>query len=183
MLSLVFMLGSLGCAGPPIDWDNNLAVFAESKDPKLNDDNILSVGETSPLISEAKDKKSVEEADNYTQASLEWGKNQTIQCVTVKAGPGDLEFFEVQYQDDEGNWHTVGSARNHVREEYRLKLNAPIHTRKLRLKVPKKWDSRRIGGAKRRTRGEGGAEVNIYKKIRDIGVYPPLPPEKTATAQ
>ena len=174
MLSLFTTLGYLGCSSATVQWDKNLAIYASSKDSKFHDDNLYTAGETAPLISEAKDQKSVEEADAYTQATLEWGKPQQIQGIIVKAEPGQLEFFEIQYQDDEGNWQTIRRVSDHYREDLKHAMREPVYTRKLRLKVPRVWESRRVGGQKRRTRGEGGAPPASYKKIREIEVYPPL---------
>lgn len=181
-LILVSTLGCMGSTSSNVKWSEDIAVYAESKDPKLNDHNIYSAGETSPLLSEAMDEASQQEADKYTQATLEWGQPQTIQRVIVKADPGELEFFEVQYQDEAGDWQTLREVKNHIKDEYKLDLREPIQTRKLRLKVPKEWDSRRMTGQKRRTRGEGGAPVAAFKKIRDIEVYYALPSSEPAVA-
>ena len=43
ILGLVSTLGCLGPSGPPIQWSQNIAPFAEGQDPKLNDDNTFSV--------------------------------------------------------------------------------------------------------------------------------------------
>jgi hypothetical protein len=181
MLGLVSMLGCLGPSGPPIQWSRNIAPFAECQDPKLNDDNIHSVGETSRLIIERTTRLSradQEEEENFTQATLRWAKPQPIQRIVVIADKGKLEFFEVQVVDESGDWKTIRSVKNHYQDQFKLQLPEPIHTHRLRLKVPKKWESRRVGGQKRRTRGEGGREVDIFKPIRDVQVYYALPPEE-----
>ena len=183
MLGLVSMLGCLGPSGPPIQWSRNIAPFAECQDPKLNDDNIHSVGETSRLIIERTTRLSradQEEEENFTQATLRWGKPQPIQRIVVIADKGKLEFFKVQVTDESGEWKTIRDVQNHFRDQYKLQLPEPIHAERLRLKVPKKWESRRLGGQKRSTRGEGGAEVDIFKQIRDIQVFYALPPEEPA---
>ena len=125
-------------------------------------------------------KEDQEEEENFTQATLKWAKPQPVQRIVVVADKGKLEFFEVQVGDESGEWKTIRSVKNHYQDQYKLQLPEPIHTQKLRLKVPKKWESRRVGGQKRRTRGEGGAEVDIFKPIRDIQVYYALPPEEPA---
>ena len=107
ILCSVSFLGCLSIGGSSVTWSENIAVFAGSKDSKLNDDNIHSVGETQPLIAEAGDKASIQESDRYTQALLEWGKPQKIQRVIIKAAVGDLEFFDVQYRNAEGEWKTI----------------------------------------------------------------------------
>jgi hypothetical protein len=181
MLGLVSMLGCLGPSGPPIQWSRNIAPFAECQDPKLNDDNIHSVGETSRLIIERTTRLSradQEEEENFTQATLTWAKPQPVQRIIVVADKGKLEFFEVQVVDESGDWKTIRSVKNHYQDQFKLQLPEPIHTHRLRLKVPKKWESRRVGGQKRRTRGEGGREVDIFKPIRDVQVYYALPPEE-----
>lgn len=183
MLGLVSMLGCLGPSGPPIQWSRNIAPFAECQDPKLNDDNIHSVGETSRLIIERTTRLSradQEEEENFTQATLRWAKPQPIQRIVVIADKGKLEFFKVQVTDESGEWKTIRDVQNHFRDQYKLQLPEPIHAERLRLKVPKKWESRRLGGQKRSTRGEGGAEVDIFKQIRDIQVFYALPPEEPA---
>jgi hypothetical protein len=186
MLSLVSMLGCLGSSGPPVQWSKNIAIFAKCQDTKLNDDNTYTVGETSRLVIEKTGritKEDQEEEENFTQATLEWAKPQPVQRIIVVADKGDLEFFKIQVGDEEGNWETIKAVTNHFQDQYKYQLPEPIHTQKLRLKVPKKWESRRMGGQKRKTRGEGGAEVGIFKKIRDIQVYYALPPEEPATGQ
>ena len=183
MLGLVSMLGCLGPSGPPIQWSRNIAPFAECQDPKLNDDNIHSVGETSRLIIERTTRLSradQEEEENFTQATLRWAKPQPIQRIVVIADKGKLEFFKVQVTDESGEWKTIRDVQNHFRDQYKLQLPEPIHTERLRLKVPKKWESRRLGGQKRSTRGEGGSEVDIFKSVRDIQVFYALPPEEPA---
>ena len=183
MLGLVSMLGCLGPSGPPIQWSRNIAPFAECQDPKLNDDNIHSVGETSRLIIERTTRLSLadqEEEENFTQATLRWAKPQPIQRIVVIADKGKLEFFKVQVTDESGEWKTIRDVQNHFRDQYTLQLPEPIHAERLRLKVPKKWESRRLGGQKRSTRGEGGSEVDIFKSIRDIQVFHALPPEEPA---
>ena len=183
ILGLVSTLGCLGSSGPPIQWSRNIAPFADCQDVKLNDDNIHSVGETSRLIIEKTTmltKADQEEEENFTQATLTWAKPQPVQRIVVVADKGKLEFFEVQVVDESGEWKTIRSVKNHYQDQFKLNLPEPIHTQKLRLKVPKKWESRRVGGQKRRTRGEGGAEVDIFKPIRDIQVYYALPPEEVA---
>jgi hypothetical protein len=182
ILCSVSFLGCLSIGGSSVTWSENIAVFAGSKDSKLNDDNIHSVGETQPLIAEAGDKASIQESDRYTQALLEWGKPQKIQRVIIKAAVGDLEFFDVQYRNAEGEWKTIKEVKNNLRTEYKFTLSNPISTRKLRLKVPRQWDSRRVGGQKRATRGETGAPMGSYKKIREIEVYYALSPEEIAEA-
>ena len=186
ILGLVSTLGCLGASGPPIQWSRNIAPFAECQDPKLNDDNTFSVGETSRLIIEKQTrltKEDQEEEENFTQATLTWAKPQPVQRIVVVADKGKLEFFEVQVVDESGAWKTIRSVKNHFQDQYKLQLPEPVHTQRLRLKVPKKWESRRVGGQKRRTRGDGGAEVNIFKPIRDIQVFYALPPEEPATGE
>lgn len=183
LFSLVSLLGCMKGGGAKVQWSENIAVYASSHDTKLHDDNIHSEGETARLISDAQDEASQLEADKYNQATLEWGKSQPIQRVIIKADPGQLEFFEIQYLDEEGKWHTIKDVQNHVKDVYKLDLGEPVYTRKLRLKVPNKWDSRSMTGAKRRTRGEGGSEVVVFKKIREIEVYYALKPGETPQTQ
>jgi hypothetical protein len=182
MLSLISAIGCLSSTSS-VKWSENIALYAESRDSKLNDDNVNSVGETGPFISNAKDQKSEEEADKYSQAVLEWKKPQQVQRVVVKANPGDLEFFDIQYQDDQENWQTLQSVKNHIKEEYKFELKQPITTYKLRLKVPRQWESRLMTGEKRRAKTEGGGPAGSFKKIREFEVYYALPPETTPVAQ
>ena len=183
IMMLVSTSGCLGPSGPPIQWSRNIAPFAKCQDSKLNDDNTHSVGETSRLIIEKTGvltKEDQEEEENFTQATLEWAKPQPVQRIVIVADKGELEFFEIQVGNEADDWRTIKSVKNHFQDQYKFQLPEPIHTRRLRLKVPKKWESRRVGGQKRRTRGEGGAEVNIFKPIRDIQVFYALPPEESA---
>jgi hypothetical protein len=185
-LVILMMASSLGCLSSStssVTWSKNLAVFASSRDSKFHDDNYFSEGETTPVMADPKDPNSYEEADKFSQALLEWGRPQEIQRVIIKAREGELEFFEIQYQDDAGKWHTVRSVKNNLRIEYKADLKEPIHTRKLRLKIPRAWDSRRVGGEKRRSRGEGGAPAGRYRKIQEIEVYHALPPEEPAVSE
>jgi len=179
LFGLVPLVGCLG-GGPKIEWSRNMAVYASSHDSKIHDDNIFSEGETARFISEERDEAAQAEADKYNQATLEWGKPQTVQRIVIKADPGQLEFFEIQYVDAEGKWHTLKNVENHIKDVYKLDLGSPIQTTKLRLKVPNKWDSRMMGGAKRRTRGEGGSEVVAFKKIREIEVYHAVEPSASS---
>jgi hypothetical protein len=183
MLSLVSAIGCMGSSSSSVKWSENIALYAESRDSKLNDANINSVGETSPFISDVKNQKSEEEADKYSQALLEWKKPQKVQRVIVKANPGDLEFFAIQYQDDQENWQTLQSVQNNVKEEYKFELKQPVTTYKLRLKVPRQWESRQKGGEKRRQKKEGGGPAGSFKKIREFEVYYALPPETTPAVQ
>ncbi|MCZ6677064.1 MAG: hypothetical protein O7E52_07415 [Candidatus Poribacteria bacterium] len=184
--SVLLVAGCIGGSTSGITWSDNIAVYAASKDSKLNDDNINSVGETSALVEEARDEKSVAESDKYTEALLEWGKPQTIQKIIIKADVGELEFFDIEYQGDNGKWQTIRRVKDHVKPEYKVQFKKPITTRKLRLKVPRKWESRRMGGQKRsrvRSGRFGGTQSLFYKKIRDIEVYYALPASEAAATQ
>jgi hypothetical protein len=118
------------------------------------------------------------ESDKYTEVVLKWRQPQTIQQVVVKAEPGQLEFFAAQYMNEEEKWITVKEVRDNIRPVYRFTLNNPIVTTQFRLKVPRRWDSRRVGGQKRSTRGETGAPTaQEYKEIQEIELYYALPPD------
>jgi len=180
-ITLCGLIGLSGCilsSNPGYNWSKNIAIQATSRDTKFHDDNIHTQGETGPILEDEKDEASQMESDNYTEAVLEWRKPQTIQQVVVKAQEGQLEFFAVQYMNEEGTWETVKEVRDNLREVYRFTLKEPIVTTKFRLKVPRRWDSRRVGGQKRSTRGETGApSANEYKKIQEIELYYALPPD------
>lgn len=180
-ITLWGLIGLSGCilsSNPGYNWSKNIAIQATSRDTKFHDDNIHTQGETGPILEDEKDEASQMESDNYTEAVLEWRKPQTIQQVVVKAQEGQLEFFAVQYMNEEGTWETVKEVRDNLREVYRFTLKEPIVTTKFRLKVPRRWDSRRVGGQKRSTRGETGApSANEYKKIQEIELYYALPPD------
>ena len=181
ILTLCVVIGMSGCilaSNPSYNWSKNIALDASSEDTKFHDDNIHSIGETGPILEDEKDVKSQEESDKFTEAVLKWRQPQTIQQVVVKAEPGQLEFFSVQYMDEEGKWVTVKEVRDNMRPMYRFTLHNPIVTTKFRLKVPRRWDSRRVGGQKRSTRGETGApSAQEYKKIQEIELYYALPPD------
>ena len=181
ILTLCVVVGMSGCvlaSNPALNLSKNIALDAASEDTKYHDDNIYSVGETGPILEDGKDEASQMESDKYTEAVLKWRQPQTIQQVVVKAEPGQLEFFAVQYMNDEEEWITMKEVRDNMRPVYRFTLKDPIVTTKFRLKVPRRWDSRRVGGAKRSTRGETGAPTaQEYKKIQEIEIYYVLPPD------
>jgi hypothetical protein len=181
ILTLCVVIGMSGCilaSNPALNLSKNIALDAASEDTKYHDDNIYSVGETGPILEDGKDEASQMESDKYTEAVLKWRQPQTIQQVVVKAEPGQLEFFAVQYMNDEEEWITMKEVRDNMRPVYRFTLKNPIVTTKFRLKVPRRWDSRRVGGAKRSTRGETGAPTaQEYKKIQEIEIYYVLPPD------
>ena len=176
---LLFAVICTGCilTGQKVIWSENLAIQASSKDEKMNDDNMYTAGETFPLISEKKDKKSVEEADKYTHATLNWIQTQKIEKIVIKADEGQLEFFEALYKDDDGNWKSIRNVRDNLKTAYSINMvGRPIMTKAVRLKIPRRWDSRRVGGQKRRARGETGAPQGTSRKIREIEVYHSISP-------
>ena len=176
---LLFAVICTGCilTGQKVIWSENLAIQASSKDEKMNDDNMYTAGETFHLISEKKDKKSVEEADKYTHATLNWIQTQKIEKIVIKADEGQLEFFEALYKDDDGNWKSIRNVRDNLKTAYSINMvGRPIMTKAVRLKIPRRWDSRRVGGQKRRARGETGAPQGTSRKIREIEVYHSISP-------
>ncbi len=186
-IMLCGLLGLPGCflsSTPSYNWSKNIAMDANSIEPKkFHDDNLWTLDETAPIRGAGRDEASQLDADKYTEAVLEWGKSQPIQHIVVKAPEGELEFFEIQYMNHEGKWVTVKQVRDNLREVYKFTLRQPIMTKKFRLKVPRRWDSRRVGGQKRATRGETGAPTTSeYKKIQEIEIYYALPPETPDTA-
>jgi hypothetical protein len=181
ILTLCVVIGMSGCilaSNPSIKLSKNIALDAESGDTKYHDDNIYSIGETGPILEDGKDEASQIESDKYTEAVLRWRQPQTIQQVVVKAEPGQLEFFAAQYMNEDEEWVTVKEVRDNMRPVYKFTLRNPIVTTRFRLKVPRRWDSRRVGGQKRSTRGETGAPTaQEYKQIQEIEVYYALPPD------
>ena len=174
------LLASCVSTGPKTRWSKNLAIEATSRDPnsRFHDDNIYTEGETGPIIEDEKDKESQLEADKYSEAVLEWLNPQKIQRVVIKADIGEMEYFKVQVLEDGGEWRVLRDVKNHLREKYETSFKEPVMSRKLRLLVPRSWESRRVGGGKRTQRGDGGAPMLTYKKIREIEVYYALPPEE-----
>lgn len=174
-----WMLGLSGCilsSTPSLNWSKNVAVTAASDDPKLHDDNIYTEGATTTIQEDERDVASQREADKFTEAVLSWNTPQTIQHVVIKAKEGQLEFFEIQYMDDNGEWITVKEVRDNMRPEYKFTLKEPIVTKQFRLKVPRRWDSRRVGGESRSRRSETGAPTAAeYRKIQEIELYYALP--------
>ena len=181
ILTLCVVIGMSGCilaSNPALNLSKNIALDATSEDSKYHDDNIYSIGTTGPILEDGKDEASQMESDKYTEAVLRWRQPQTIQQVVVKAEPGQLEFFAAQYMNEEEEWVTIKDVRDNMRPVYKFTLRNPIVTTKFRLKVPRRWDSRRIGGAKRSTRGETGAPTaQEYKEIQEIELYYALPPD------
>ncbi|MDE0186067.1 MAG: hypothetical protein OXP71_11550 [Candidatus Poribacteria bacterium] len=178
ILAMVSCLGCLTSSTSSIRWSENIAMSGTADDPRLNDGNLYSVGETSPIRDDPNNPDSYKEADEYSQAVIQWGRPQQVQRIIVIAKEGQLEFFEIQYEDENGKWKTVRSVRDHLRPEYKYTGKEPMTTRKVRLKVPRRWDSRRVGGEKRRTVTDGGAPVVRNRKIQEIEVYYALPPEE-----
>lgn len=174
-----WILGLSGCilsSTPSLNWSKNVAVVAASDDPKFHDDNIYTEGATTTIQEDARDVASQREADKFTEAVLSWNTPQTIQHVVIKAKEGQLEFFEIQYMDDDGEWVTVKEVRDNMRPEYKFTLKEPIVTKQFRLKVPRRWDSRRVGGQSRSRRSETGAPTAAeYRKIQEIELYYALP--------
>ena len=187
VMALCVVIGLSGCilaSNPSYNWSKNIALDATSEDAKYHDDNMYSVGETGPILEDEKDEASQQESDDYTEAVLKWRNPQTIQQVVVKAEPGQMEFFAAQYIDEDGTWITIKEVRDNMRPVYRFTLRDPIMTTKFRLKVPRRSDSRRVGGQKRSTRGETGApSAGEYKKIQEIELYYALPPPETTEAE
>ena len=171
--------GLSGCilaSNPSLNLSENIAITAASNNPKLHDDNLYTEGETTTIREDATDIASQRESDNFTEAVLSWNIPQTIQHIVIKAKEGQLEFFEIQYMDDAGKWVTVKEVRENMRPEYKVTLTDPVVTKKFRLKVPRRWDSRRVGGQSRSRRAEGGApSAAEYKKIQEIELYYALP--------
>ena len=174
------LLASCVSTGPKVQWSKNLAIEATSRDPnsRFHDDNLYTEGETGPIIEDEKDKASQLEADKNSEAVLEWLNPQKIQRVVIKADIGEMEYFKIQYLDDQGEWQVLRDVKNHIREKYDTRFKEPVMSRKLRLLVPRAWESRRVGGGKRTKRSDGGAPVLTYRKIREIEVYYALPPEE-----
>ena len=181
LFAIIFcwILGLSGCilaSNPSFNRSENVAVTAASTDSKLNDENLYTEGETTTIREDARDIASQQESDNFTEAVLSWNIPQTIQQVVIKAKEGQLEFFEIQYMDDGGKWVTVNQVRDNMRAEYKFTLRDPIVTKKFRLKVPRRWDSRRVGGQSRSKRSETGAPTSAeYRKIQEIELYYALP--------
>lgn len=181
-LFVIVLCGVLGLSGcilsstPSLNWSKNVAVVAMSDDPKFHDDNVYTEGATTSIREDARDIASQRESDNFTEAALSWNIPQTIQHIVIKAKEGQLEFFEIQYMNDEEKWVTVKEVRDNLRTEYKHTLREPIVTKKFRLKVPRRWDSRRIGGQSRSKRSETGAPTATeYRKIQEIELYYALP--------
>ncbi|MDE0089106.1 MAG: hypothetical protein OXU23_25540 [Candidatus Poribacteria bacterium] len=85
--------------------------------------------------------------------------------------------------DDGGKWVTVNQVRDNMRSEYKFTLRNPIITKKFRLKVPRRWDSRRVGGQSRTKRADGGApSATEHRKIQEIELYYALPTPAEASS-
>lgn len=181
LLVLVYccILSLSGCilaSTPSLNWSENVALIAASSDSRLNDDNMYTQGQTSTIREDARDFASQQEADNFTEALLSWNIPQTIQQVVIKAKEGQLEFFEIQFMNDEGEWTTIKEVRDNMRPVYKYTLGKPIMTKKFRLKVPRRWDSRHVGGQSRSRRSETGAPTMAeFRKIQEIELFYALP--------
>ncbi len=186
-LILFVMLGLSGCflsSTPSLNWSENIAITAAGTDPKFHDDNIYTEGETNNIREEAKNRSLQDEADNFTEAVLSWNVPQTIQHIVIKAQEGQLEFFQIQYMDDDDKWVTVKEVRDNMRPVYKYTLGSPVMTNKFRLKVPRRWDSRRVGGQSRYKRSETGAPTAAeFRKIQEIEIYYAVPTTDTSLMQ
>ncbi len=173
------LLGLSGCvlsSSPSLSWSKNIAIMAASKNSKFHDDNLYTEGKTSTIREDARSAASQAESDGFTEAVLTWNVPQAIQHIVVKAKEGQLEFFQIEYMDEEGEWVTVKEVRENMRPVYKYTLRDPVITKKFRLKVPRRWDSRRVGGSSRSKRTETGAPTTAeYKKIQEIELYYALP--------
>lgn len=187
VLVLCVLLGFSGCilsSTPSLNWSENIAISAAGTDPKFHDDNLYTEGETSTIREDAKDRASQDEADKFTEAVLSWNVPQTIQRIVITAKEGQLEFFHIQYMDEDGKWINVKDVRDHMRPTYRYTFRDPVVTTKFRLKVPRRWDSRHVGGQSRYKRSETGAPTGAeYKKIQEIALYYALPTSDAAPIQ
>ena len=187
IIILCVMLGLSGCilsSTPSLNWSKNIAISASGTDPKFHDDNIYTEGETSNILENEKDRTSQEEADKFTEAVLSWNSPQTIQRIVIKAKEGQLEFFHIQYMGEDGKWITVKDVRDNMRPIYRYTLGKPVMTNKFRLKVPRRWDSRHVGGQSRYKRSETGAPTAAeFRKIQEIELYYALPTSDAAPSQ
>lgn len=184
---LCVILALSGCflsSTPSLNWSENIAIVAAGSDSKFHDDNVYTEGETTTIRENAQDRSSQDEADNFTEAILSWNIPQTIQRVVIKAKEGQLEFFQIQYMGEDGKWVTLKDVRDNLRPIYRYTLGKPVVTNKFRLKVPRRWESRRVGGESRYKRSETGAPTGAeYRKIQEIELYYALPTTDAAPMQ
>lgn len=173
------LLGLSGCflsSTPSLNWSENIAITAAGSDSKFHDDNIYTEGETTNIRENARDISSQEEAEKFTEAVLSWNVPQEIQHIVIKAEEGQLEVFQIQYMDGDGEWVTVKDVRDNLRPVYKYTLRSPVSTNRFRLKVPRRWDSRYVGGQSRHKRGETGAPTAAeYRKIQEIELYYAMP--------
>ncbi len=183
VIFLCMLVGMSGCvlsSSPSLNWSENVAIRAASKDSKFHDDNLYTEGRTSTIVEADRSQAAQEESDKFTEAVLNWNVSQTIQQIVVKAKEGQLEFFHIQYMDEEGKWVTIKDVRDNMRPVYKYTLREPIVTKKFRLKVPRRWESRRIGGQSRSKRSETGApSAAQYRNIQEIELYYALPTPET----
>lgn len=176
---LLVMFGLSGCflsSTPSLNWSENIAITAAGSDPKFHDDNIYTEGETTNIRENAQDRSTQDEAEKFTEAVLSWNVPQAIQHIVIKAEEGQLEFFQIQYMGEDGKWVTVKDVRDNMRSVYKYTLGSPVTTKKFRLKVPRRWDSRYVGGQTRYKRSETGAPTAAeYRKIQEIELYYAMP--------
>jgi len=181
---LVAISGCVLSSNQTLNWSENIAIRANSKNSKFHDDNLYTEGRTSTIVEENRSQAAQEESDKYTEAVLNWNVPQAIQQIVVKAKEGQLEFFHIQYMDEEGKWVTIKDVRENMRPVYKYTLRDPILTKKFRLKVPRRWESRRIGGQSRSKRSETGApSAAEYKNIQEIELYYALPTPETTSME
>lgn len=184
---LCILLGLSGCflsSTPSLNWSENIAITAAGSDSKFHDDNIYTEGETSTIRENAQERSTQDEADNFTEAVLSWNVPQVIQHIVIKAQEGQLEVFQIQYMGEDGKWVTAKDVRDNMRSVYKYTLGSPVTTNKFRLKVPRRWDSRYVGGQSRYKRGETGAPTAAeFRRIQEIELYYAVPTADTVPMQ
>ncbi len=157
-----------------VEWGPNIAVNARATNDRMNDGNDYTGADSQAMLEEARDLKILEEMDKYTQATLTWNRPTTIARVVIRAK--ELEVFTLEALVD-GEWKTLHETKNNLKDSWAYTLPDPVTTTEIRVRIPRKYDTRRVGGAKRRNRVEGGMPSG-EKTIYEFEAYgPPIPKE------
>lgn len=183
--SAFLILASLGCAtgggggdsgskgGGGGKWSQNFALEefgAKATDPRMNDGNVNTFAMTVYYQAESRAKAAQEASDKYTEATVTLPKAREINRILV-IGEG-LEKFEVEAHSD-GGWKVIKAIKNNKKNEYAF--NTTITADAVRVKIPREYESREIGGQRRGRARMGGAQATTgvigQKKIYEIQLY------------
>ena len=173
-LLMLSMILALNACMSSVEWGPNIAVNARATSDRMNDGNLYTGANSQAMLEDARDLKVLEEQDKYTQATLTWTKPTVVGRVVISAE--ELEVFMLEALVDE-DWKTIQSVKGNLKSSWGYNLPEPITTTAIRVRIPRKYDTRRVGGAKRSSRSEGGMPSGERKILEFEAYSPPAPVE------